>query len=100
MTKNIFIDPASLADFCQRQHIRKLALFGAVLQDDFCPDAEIDVLIEFELGQVPGKFRIVELEFELGELWRHKVTLRTSGSMSRPYRQKMLETVEVLYRAE
>ena len=40
--------------FCRRHHIHKLALFGSVLRDDFGPDSDVDVLVEFEPGHVPG----------------------------------------------
>ncbi|MCH7996082.1 MAG: nucleotidyltransferase domain-containing protein, partial [Planctomycetes bacterium] len=40
-----------IADFCQRHGIRRLALFGSVLRDDFRPDSDVDVLVEFEPGQ-------------------------------------------------
>ena len=52
----IFIDKASLAKFCKANHIRKLALFGSVLRDDFGPDSDVDLLVEFEPGHVPGLF--------------------------------------------
>ena len=54
----IFIDKASLAKFCKANHIRKLTLFGSVLRDDFGPDSDVDLLVEFEPGHVPGLFGI------------------------------------------
>ena len=45
---------AQIAEFCKRNHIRKLSLFGSVLRDDFRPDSDVDVLVEFERGHVPG----------------------------------------------
>ena len=48
MPARIAIDPDMIADFCQRNHIRKLALFGSVLRDDFTPESDVDVLVEFE----------------------------------------------------
>jgi uncharacterized protein len=50
----ITIDHTQLADFCRRHHIRKLAFFGSVLRDDFRPDSDVDVLIEFEPGHTLG----------------------------------------------
>jgi len=47
-------DQGKLAEFCRRNHIRKLSLFGSVLRDDFRPDSDADVLVEFELDHVPG----------------------------------------------
>ncbi len=51
-----------IADFCERQHIRRLSLFGSVLRADFRPESDIDVLVEFEPGHVPGFFRLFDLE--------------------------------------
>ena len=45
---------AAIVELCRRYHIRKLALFGSVLRDDFRPDSDVDVLVEFEPGHVPG----------------------------------------------
>jgi len=43
-----------IVDFCRRHHIRRLALFGSVLRDDFTPDSDVDVLVEFDEGKTPG----------------------------------------------
>ncbi len=51
---NLSIPQDHIADFCRRHHIRKLSLFGSVLRDDFGPDSDVDVLVEFEPGHVPG----------------------------------------------
>ena len=48
------IDREKLAEFCRRNHIRKLALFGSVLREDFGLDSDVDMLVEFEPGHVPG----------------------------------------------
>jgi predicted nucleotidyltransferase len=44
----ISIDHGALADFCRRHHVRKLSLFGSVLRQDFRPDSDVDVLVEFD----------------------------------------------------
>ena len=56
-----------VADFCRRHHTRKLPLFGSVLRDDFRPDSDVDVLIQFEAGHVVG-LDIMDLEEELSQL--------------------------------
>ena len=63
----IAIDHERLARFCRSNYIRKLALFGSVLRDDFGPDSDVDVLVEFEPGHVPG-LRFFTLERELSEI--------------------------------
>lgn len=88
-----------IADFCKSHHIRKLSIFGSVLRDDFGPESDIDVLIEFEPESIPGFFRLVEMEEELSELFGRKVDIRTPGDLSRYFRDKVLETAEVQYLA-
>jgi hypothetical protein len=85
-----------LSDFCRRNHIVKLSLFGSVLKDDFLPDSDIDVLVEFEPGHVPG-FAIVAMENELSRLAGRKVDLRTPGDLGRHFREGVIREVEVRY---
>jgi predicted nucleotidyltransferase len=98
MRARIEIPHAEIAAFCHRHHIRKLALFGSVLRDDFRPDSDVDVLVEFEPGQVPGFLGIARLERELAELLgAGKVDLRTPEDLSRYFRDEVLATAEVQY---
>lgn len=87
-----------IAEFCQRHHIRKLSLFGSVLRKDFHPDSDVDVLVEFEPGHVPGFFRLLDLEGELSKLFGgRKVDLRTPQDLSRYFREEVVTTAEVQY---
>lgn len=92
----IVIDRERLADFCRHNHIRRLALFGSVLRDDFGPDSDVDVLVEFEPGHVPG-LRFFALENELSELLGRKVDLNTPGFLSPYFRRRVLAEAEVQY---
>jgi len=58
----------AIADFCRRHHIRKLALFGSVLRDDFQPASDVDVLVEFDPQHIPG-LAFFEMEGELPRSW-------------------------------
>ena len=62
----IAIDDEELTDFCLRNHIRRLALFGSVLRDDYGPDSDIDVLVEFEPNHRVG-YGFITLQDELAE---------------------------------
>ncbi len=62
--------------FCRRHHIRKLSLFGSILTPQFRPDSDIDVLIEFEAGCVPGYFNLAGMELELSAMLGRKVCAR------------------------
>jgi uncharacterized protein len=92
----IAIDRERLAGFCRRNHIRRLALFGSVLRDDFRPDSDVDVLVEFEPGHVPG-LRFFALERELSEILGRKVDLNTPSFLSPYFRRRVLAEVEVQY---
>ena len=64
VSPHISIDRDSVTAFCRRHHIKRLALFGSVLRDDFRPDSDVDVLVEFQPGHVPGlDFVTIEREF-------------------------------------
>ncbi|MBA3425649.1 MAG: nucleotidyltransferase domain-containing protein, partial [Rubrobacter sp.] len=64
----IAVSPDELADFCRCHHIRKLSFFGSVLRKDFGPESDVDVLVEFEPGHVPGFIRLFEIEQEFSSL--------------------------------
>jgi hypothetical protein len=85
-----------LAAFCQRNHIRRLSLFGSILRDDFRPDSDIDVLVEFEPGHIIG-WKIARIERELSALIGRKVDLRTPNELSPYFRDDVLRQAQVQY---
>ena len=97
MAVKIPVPQDKISDFCKRHSIRKLSLFGSVLRDDFMPDSDIDVLIEFEPGAVAGFLRLASMENELSEILKRKVDLRTPAELSRYFRQEVLESAETQY---
>ena len=97
MSPRIPFDRQRLAQFCRRHHIRKLSLYGSVLRDDFRPDSDVDVLVEFEPGQVVG-LRIIDIEDELSEiLGGRKVDLVSAKSLNPRLRDRVLTSAEVQY---
>lgn len=96
MSPRIAIDRARIADYCGRHHIRRFALFGSVLRDDFGPDSDVDVLVEFEPGHVPG-FAFIDLQEELSSLLGRSVDLHTAGSLSRYFRDRIVREAQVQY---
>ena len=89
-----------VADFCKKNHIRKLSLFGSVLGDDFSPDSDIDFLVEFETEKVPGLIGLSRMERELSEILSgRKVDLRTPQDLSKYFREDVLASAEVQYAA-
>ena len=97
---NIKIPGEKIAEFCKRNHIRRLSLFGSVLRDDFSSDSDIDFLVEFEPGKVPGLIGLSRMERELSEiLGGRKVDLRTPQDLSVYFREEVLARAEVQYAA-
>jgi predicted nucleotidyltransferase len=90
------IPKARLASFCKKHHIRRLALFGSVLRPDFGPRSDIDVLVEFEPGHVPG-LAFFGMQDELAEIFGRKVDLNTPGFISKYYREKVNKDAMEIY---
>ena len=90
------ISDQRLAEFCRRHYIRKLSFFGSVLRDDFGPESDIDVLVEFEPGHVPG-LAFFGMQLELTEILGRKVDLHTPGFLSKHFRDKVIAEAEVQY---
>ena len=89
-----------IAEFCKRNHIRKLSLFGSVLHGDSKPDSDIDFLVEFDEDHIPGLIRLAGMEIKLSEILGRKVDLRTPQDLSRYFRQEVLNSAEVQYAEE
>jgi predicted nucleotidyltransferase len=85
-----------IAAFCRTHHIRKLALFGSVLRDDFGPQSDVDVLVEFEPGHVPG-LAFFGMADELSALLGRRVDLHTPQFLSRYFRDRVMGEAEVQY---
>jgi uncharacterized protein len=96
----IEVDDSALARFCQRHHIARLALYGSSLRGDFSAGSDIDVLVEFEAGHVPGLLRLAEMEIELENLLGgSEVELRTYEDLSRFFRDEVRASARQLYAA-
>jgi predicted nucleotidyltransferase len=97
MTRNLNNLPApAIIEFCRRHHIRRLALFGSVLREDFSDDSDVDVLVEFQSGHVPG-LSFFAMEEELSEIMGRKVDLNTPAFLGHLIRDKVLAEAESLY---
>ncbi|HUF42505.1 MAG TPA: nucleotidyltransferase family protein [Verrucomicrobiae bacterium] len=92
----VSVNHEKLAQFCRRNHIRRLAFFGSVLRDDFGPESDVDVLVEFEPGHAPG-LSFFRMQDELTELLGRKVDLNTPQFLSRYFRDRVLAEAEVQY---
>jgi len=88
-----------LAEFCKKNSIRRLSLFGSALRCPLGPDSDIDLLVEFEEGHTPGLFSIVRMEMELAEALGRKVDLRTPGDLSRYFRDEVIRSAQLEYQS-
>jgi hypothetical protein len=99
VSQRLTIDRTAVAAFCRRHHIKRLALFGSVLRDDFCSESDVDVLVEFEPGHVPGlDFMSIERELS-GLLQGRRVDMVTLQSLNIRMRDHVLTSAEPLYDA-
>lgn len=98
MNPRVSVSKTALAVFCQEHGIRRLAVFGSALRDDFGPESDIDVLVEFEPNRTPGLLGVASMELELSDLFTgRKVDMRTPEDLSPCFRQDVLDTAEVQY---
>ena len=95
--KNLKIPKDKITEFCVRNHIRKLAIFGSAIRDDFTPQSDVDVLVEFDSGHVPGFIKLAGMEIELSEIVGHKVDMRTAEDLSPYFRKEVVQSAEIQY---
>lgn len=87
-----------VADFCKQNHIRKLSLFGSALRENFRPDSDIDLLVEFHPDSAPSLLDLARMERELSALLGgRKVDLRTPKELSRYFRDEVVSLATVQY---
>ena len=91
------ISREKLEEFCRKNYIIKLSLFGSALRDELKPESDIDVLVEFEKGHIPGMLDLAGMEIELSEKIGRKVDLRTPAELSRFFRQEVVSKARVEY---
>jgi predicted nucleotidyltransferase len=90
------ISPDLISAFCQKHHIRRLAFFGSVVRDDFRPDSDIDLLVEFEEEHTPG-LDFFLMESELSDPLGRRVDLQTRNFLSADILKNALSEMEAVY---
>jgi hypothetical protein len=93
------LDERTLAQLCERHHIRRLSLFGSQLKRTARADSDIDLLVELEPDAHPTLLDMAQIEIELTDMLGRKVDLRTAGDLSRYFRDEVVRTAEVQYAA-
>jgi len=96
ITDSIGLTPQQIEAFCQQYHIRSLAFFGSVVRADFGPHSDVDVLVEFEPGHIPG-FDFFLIEAELSKLMGRKVDLQTANFLGPEILQSALDDAVTAY---
>ncbi len=96
---NVHLPASRLAEICQRHGIARLSLFGSVLRDDFGPDSDVDVLVEFRPGVRCGLLGMARIERELADLIGRPVDLRTPAELSRYFRDRVIAEAVLQYAA-
>ncbi len=100
MDAKIEIPLDGIAEFCRKWRIRELSLFGSVLRDDFKPDSDVDVLVEFDPQHPWSLYDVVDMRDELKALFHRRIDLVMKGGLRNPVRRKeILDTRHVIYHA-
>lgn len=97
MSVKIDIPKKKIAEFCRRNRIRRLAFFGSVLRDDFGPDSDVDVLVEFESSARVGLITLSGMEIDLSRLLERKVEIHTVKDLNPYFRDEVLQAAEAQY---
>jgi predicted nucleotidyltransferase len=97
MVLAIEIPEKKIEEFCKRNRVRKLSIFGSVLRDDFNPESDIDILVEFDDDATPGFFRLMRMQDELTEMLGRSVDLRTPKDLSRYFRDDVVNNAVIQY---
>lgn len=90
------VEPRLIADFCRRYHVARLCLFGSILRDEFTPESDVDVLVEFEPGRMPG-LEFFGMDAELSAIIGRRVDLSTPEFLSRYFRAAVLASARPIY---
>jgi hypothetical protein len=99
MPAAVQIPEGRLEEFCRRHRVRELSLFGSALREDFGPDSDVDVLVEFEPTARVGLMALSRMGRELSELLGRRVDLVPKPGLKEKVRQAVLDSAEVIYAA-
>jgi predicted nucleotidyltransferase len=97
MSAKIKISKEEIAAYCRRHRILRLSFFGSVLRDDFTPESDVDVLVEFEPSARVGLITLAGMELELTQLLGRKAEIHTVKGLNPYFRDAVVEQAEVLY---
>ncbi len=94
------VSAEAIAHFCERWGVKELAVFGSAARGDMRPDSDVDVMVEFEEGNRPRSWGLVDMQLELAGIFERDVDLMTKGPIENPFkRASITRDLTVLYAA-
>jgi uncharacterized protein len=96
---NLSLPHDRIAVLCEEYQVEELSLFGSDLRDDFGPESDVDVLVQFEPGHTPA-WEFFGMQDELTTLFRRRVDLSTPGFLSRYFRDQVQAEAVTLYESQ
>jgi uncharacterized protein len=94
-----YISEKEIVNFCKKNYIIRMSVFGSALRDKLGPESDIDILVEFDQNHIPGLMDLAGMEIELAEMIGRKVDLRTPAELSRYFRDDVIQKARVEYAA-
>ena len=92
-----------IKDFCLRWKVKKFYLFGSVLGNNFHPDSDIDVMVQFFPNHGWG-WEVVDMNDELESIFNRHVDFITKKSIANSQnwlrRDNILSTATLVYEQE
>jgi hypothetical protein len=88
-----------IAEFCQRNRIRELAVFGSVVRGELRADSDIDLLVVFEADAVIGFLALGRIQRELSAIIGRKVDLVMKDGLKPLIRDEVIASSQTLYAA-
>jgi uncharacterized protein len=95
----IDLESPDIRDLCAKWKIKRLAVFGSVLRDDFRPDSDIDLLVEFEPDTEWGLFDLIKAEEDFARLFQRRVDFVPRDRLKWVIRDRVLESAVLIYAA-
>ncbi len=99
MTRPISVPKEKIADLGRRYHVQRMHLFGSALRDDFGPESDVDVLVEFAPDAQIGFIALSRMQRELADLFQRPVDLVPRDGLKPMIREAVLSSAEVIYAA-
>lgn len=91
-------DERALERLCREYHVMRLDLFGSQAKGTVGAGSDVDLLVEYEPGHVPGLLGFLRLEEELEAVFgSSSVDLVSRGGLSPYLRDEILRTRSLLY---